>query len=125
MRAIQPALPVEEQRPATASFTARVQALITEYFPRVDAAGAITGNVAEASRALGMSQRGLAKLWDGSVQDPRLSSLLALVEGFPSEDPLWIVTGHARRRPMGIASTAPAKAKRKRRVLSHVQREFL
>jgi hypothetical protein len=52
------------------------------------------GNVAKAARVLGMSQRGLAKLYRGDVRNPQLQSMLALVRGLMSyEDPLWILTG--------------------------------
>ena len=59
------------------------------------------GNVAAAARRLGMSQRGLAKVYRGETKHPRAPLLQALVKEYGA-DPAWLLTGV----PAGEVSTA-------------------
>jgi transcriptional regulator with XRE-family HTH domain len=50
------------------------------------------GNVAAAARRLGVSQRGLAKVYAGETRHPRADLLQALVREYGA-DPAWLLTG--------------------------------
>ena len=53
-----------------------------------------SGNVAAAARRLGVSQRGLAKVYGGQTRHPRADLLQALVREYGT-DPAWLLTGVA------------------------------
>ena len=50
------------------------------------------GNVAAAARRLGVSQRGLSKVYSGETRHPRADLLQALVREYGA-DPAWLLTG--------------------------------
>jgi transcriptional regulator with XRE-family HTH domain len=54
------------------------------------------GNVAAAARRLGVSQRGLAKVYAGETKHPRADLLEALVKEYEA-DPAWLLTGITSR----------------------------
>lgn len=51
------------------------------------------GNVTAAARRLGVSPRGLAKVYNGQTVAPRVDLLLVIAREYPV-DPTWLLTGH-------------------------------
>lgn len=82
-------------------FARRVRIIIDKYDE---------GNVTAAARRIGVSQRGLAKIYAGETTSPRLDLVQAVIVAYPAEDPLWIVLGKPLDDEARIAAMAHQRA---------------
>ena len=99
-------------RPTNNNLNARIRILVNEYFGRVTQTGKHKGkfrvSIARAAKVCGMSQRGMFKLYHGTVTDPRHSSVMAIVRGFGAvEDPTWIALGRHLNHLVSDPAPAP------------------
>lgn len=87
---------------ATGDICSRIRYLIDKHH---------AGNVSEAARKVKVSQRGLQKVYHGTVSDMNASTVAAFAIAYPMEDPMWLLTGRRGQDEARIAAAADSAAR--------------